>query len=113
MILIYEEDILKETENTILRILRFLDVDESFSPRGIDRRVNTRKNTFSLFVTYYSKSQILGSIVAKSPLLRLIDFPKITISQEEMNTLVSLYAEENRELQELLGRNLSVWKHEY
>ena len=113
MILIYEEDILQDKENTLLRILQFLNVDEFFEPKRIDRRVNTRKNTLSLFVTYYTKSQTLGNIVAKSPLLRSIDYPKITISQEEMSMLVRLYAEENRKLQELLGRNLSVWKHEY
>lgn len=112
MILIYEEDIVKNKKDTLQRLFQFLGVDESFQPKKIDKVVNARATNFSLMVRYYSNSRILGRIVAKAPGLRSINIPKINISEEEISAQARLYTEESRKLREFLGRDLSVWKRD-
>ncbi len=108
-VLIYEEDILKNKEQTVDSLFRFLEVDPEFKPNAIERRYKSRAKGFSIFVSQHSK--LLGKVVSKTPMLRDLDLPAVKVSEEEIETLVGIYAEENRKLEALLGRDLSAWKH--
>lgn len=108
-VLVYEEDILEHKDETVKRLYRFLEVDTVFKPSEMDRKYKTRLKGLALWAGHYSRR--LGKITAKTPILRSIDRPQVKVSDEEIATLVKLYAEENRKLEALLGRKLSGWSH--
>lgn len=109
LILIYEDDIIRKKEQTLQRVFRFLGVDENFKPEGLDIKYNERRGHLYLHLRYYLPG-LIWRMEQRAPAaaraLKRIDFPKIAVSDEEIQVLARTYAESNRKLEELLGCEL-------
>jgi hypothetical protein len=108
LILVYENDIVKNKEDTLRIVYRFLGVDENFCPQNLDGRYNVRPGHLYMHLNYYCPMLARG---LKRFILR-IDFPRIKIERPEIELLGQLYSIENRQLASLLDRKLSSWKME-
>lgn len=105
LILIYEDDIVQNKEQTIARAFRFLDVDDGFVPENINTRYNFRNGHLYLHLRYYTP-RLARKLKRTVPALMGLNVPKIRISQEEKETLARLYTDSNQELAQMLGRDL-------
>jgi len=113
LVLIYEQDIAGDPMRAIRSLYRFLHVDEDFRPAVTERRYRPRRGGFYLGLHYYfprlswaiSRLPILGDV------LKRIGLSGIRPTPQEITQLASVYAEENRKLAELLGRDVPEWYH--
>jgi hypothetical protein len=108
LILIYENDIVKNKEETLRIVYRFLGVDENFCPQNLDGKYNVRPGHLYMHLNYFYP--MLAKLL-KRFILR-IDFPRIKIERLEIEQLGQLYSKENRQLASLLDRKLSSWNME-
>jgi len=53
LILIYEYDIKHNKEQTLIRVFRFLGVDEQLKPASMEKRYNARSGHFYMHLHYY------------------------------------------------------------
>lgn len=106
LILIFEEQVIQNKEQTLKEIFRFLEVDDTFVPEGMQWRYNERDGHLYLYLNYYFPRLARKLKYHAAPLTRL-DFPKIKVTDEEIQKLKEIYRESNRKLEELLGRELS------
>ena len=105
LVLIYEEDIVQNKEETIEKVFRFLEVDDSFIPDNLNARYNARNGHLYLYLRYYVP-RVARKMKQKVPTLASVNFPKIRVSEEEKEALARMYAESNQDLAQLLGRSL-------
>lgn len=98
----YESGIKRDKDATLKGIFRFLEVDEDFVPGNMDKKYNARMGDLYLYLNYYSPlfaKAFFRMIKAARP----VNFPKISLSDEEMERLRDLYAEKNRGLDQLIS----------
>jgi hypothetical protein len=117
------EDLVRDTNGLMTDIFRFLEVDASFTlpttaafnasvvprNRGLFRLVTTQ-NPVMRFAR--SVSPTLIRAVAMRTRNRVLASGKPDLDPELRRKLVSIYREDVKQLQELLGRDLSAWLDE-
>lgn len=105
-ILIFEEDILKTPEKSLIELYQFLGVDPDFRPASVARRRNIRNSDFLLHLNY--RAPFFGRIFQKiCPRLggNLTRF-RILVEDEERDQLTGYYTNSILELENLLDRSL-------
>lgn len=105
LILIFEEQIVQNKEETLKEVFRFLDVDDRFMPEGKKQRYNERAGHLYLYLSYYFP-RLAHKLRYYAPALTRLNFPKIKVTDEEVQKLTEIYREPNLKLEELLGREL-------
>jgi hypothetical protein len=111
LILIYEDELAGSRKiHSLGRVYRHLGVDDSVTPQNLDRRYNVRSGHLFMHLNYYAPR--LAKRLKRFEALQRIQFPRIRVSDEEMEHLYSLYHDENRRLEDLLGRSLSIWSRD-
>ena len=105
LILIYEQDIAQNSEQTTRRVYRFLEVDESFRPTNMDRRYYARYGSLYIYLNYYFP-KLTRFLVRIIPAVRYVNFPEITVTEAEIEELSKIYVDQNRRLEALLGQSL-------
>lgn len=108
LVLIFEQDVLSGDEDAVRRVCRHLEIDDQFKPTSLREKFNRREAGTYLHLNYYlgRAGQAVANLV---PGLRELDLPKIEVPPEDRRELHRIYSEENRALEELLGRDLSAW----
>lgn len=109
LILIYELDIVRDRTHAIQSMYRFLDVSDQYIPAPLDRRYNVRSGSFFLYLNYYFP-RTAAALATRWPALLRLDLPHIKVTPRERAELARIYQDENRNLEQLLGRDLSVWQ---
>jgi len=109
LILIYEEDLAKARKTETLRaVYRHVGVDETVTPQNLDRRYNVRTGNLYMYLNWYAPG--LARRVKRWDALQRIQVPRIAVSDDELAELHALYRDENRRLEQLLGRSLAAWE---
>lgn len=104
-IMIYEEDVARNKIESLRRVFRFLDIDESFEPANQNSKINARMGHLYMRIYYHAPFFARG-LFKLLPVLRPVNFPKISVSESEIAQLKSRYRETNKGLAELIGRPL-------
>jgi sulfotransferase family protein len=107
LVLLFEDDIVKNPQESLETIRNFLELENAFEEPKIERRENSGMHSkVGQVLNYYAP--LISPIV--SGLDRLL--PKsepCTPSQNTLNNLYKIYSEPNRRLEEVLGRSLTSW----
>ena len=107
LILILEEDIIKNHENTLKRVYQFIGVDSDFQPKNAAQKVHSRRNDFYTYASYYLPQVLAKSLDKILPsIIRELDLWKINISESEIEELKEIYVEHNKNLSSLLNREI-------
>lgn len=108
LFLIFEEDIQRRKRETLQRVFRFLGVDPTFVPDGLDERYNSRAGHLYLRMHYHAP-RLADGLTNVAPWLGRINAPKIKLDDDSIARLSVLYQQENADLGELIGRPLPWW----
>lgn len=108
LILIFEEDIVKNPVIGLKKTCEFLNIDKNFKFQELDRKVNTSDvPIIALMLSYYIP-------LAKHFILRLKRYlPKTKYpypSQSTIRKLYEIYSEDNEKLFNFLGRRIEDWE---
>ena len=123
------DDIISKPATVMRNLLRFLEVDDKFSPSLLEKKVNIshkyKSRTLENFMRHASRiiENILGNhlynAIKPTKLPSLIrkfnetQFPKNiknSLSLEERKYLCEIFSDENRRLADYIKRDLSQWK---
>ena len=107
LILILEEDIIKNCDETLKKVYQFIGLDDNFKPKNAKNKVNTRRSDFHTYTSYYIPqplAKILDKILPSS--IRKADCWKINISQSEIEKLEQIYTRHNENLSSLIQREI-------
>lgn len=112
------DDLTNSNRDFIRRIYRFLEVDENFVPSVFDKVMNAPIFPGMQDVIYKLKLDLIIDLVKKSPADRLIrnlymwkkNRSNPSIKKSTRERLAAYYSESNRQLGELIGRDLSHWR---
>ena len=110
LILIYEEDIRINKIQTIKKICNHLEIDKSFTPENIDKKIHKTNSQLYLFLHYYQPF-LTKAIFKLFPFVNNFSTSMIKISEEEKKCIYELYKSENDKLQELINRPLDIWSN--
>lgn len=112
LVLIYEEDVLQTKEASVRKVYEHLGVDPDFTPTRMEQSFNRRASHTYMHMHYYMPrlTRRLNRIAPVRSVLHRLNFPKITVSEADMEHLRAIYARENKLLEELLGRSLAKWR---
>ncbi|MDB9526427.1 sulfotransferase domain-containing protein [Oscillatoria sp. CS-180] len=118
LILIFEEDIIQQPEQTMSRVTQFLGINTSFKFQELNRKRNAfRTSKYAANLSYHFPSAF--------KLIRFLDLatfrlsnnhslsgsrPKHILSPEISSRLYDYFSEENKNLFHLLNRNIPSWK---
>ncbi len=128
MLLLFYDDIKKDSRGFIKKIYHFLGVEENFVARGVNRKYQTSTVRFSpLFKKvnkYYHllKKNAPGRLILRTAKFLGIDSYFIndlinkfiksesSLSQSDRKYLLAIYEEDIRKLEGLTGKNLKSWQ---
>jgi len=113
LVLLYDE-LVADPKAFLERIYRFLEVDPSFDSPAIDARINMAvgKKHLARSRPLWYLSRALSRLDAhrlSERLRRLNARPAPQMSGETRRMLIDIYREANKELERLIGRDLSHW----
>jgi hypothetical protein len=105
-LILFYEDIVRNKEQTLRRVYRFIGVDDSFKPHNIEARYNTRSNHFYMRTNYYSRrlANVLESVLPSA--LMNSNLWTIPVYDKEIEQLTRVYPKHNEQLSTLIGRKL-------
>jgi len=107
--LIFEENIARNRENTVIELCRFLAVNPSPCLRSMDQKANASLRTRgALFVAQRSPRQIALPLARRVE--KIVTFPRVDLTLKTREKLWEYYQPMVPRLEELLGRNLDIWK---
>lgn len=107
-VLIYEDDLLRHPEAAAASVYRHLGVDDSFVPPGLSSRFNEGVNGLYLHLNYYA-GRLTKPLFRAFPALRQVDLPRLSITDDDVDDLRELYADDVSRLSVRLGRSLDRW----
>lgn len=120
LIMLYD-DLVTDPYDYIRKAFRFLNVDPSFIPKSIEKRINPMNiekkkscflNEVVLMMSKYKKLKKLKKIIDKynTDILDVSELPeRHQMCTEMRGRIAMLYKEHNKELGEFLGRDLKHW----
>ncbi|MFQ5965695.1 MAG: sulfotransferase [Candidatus Scalinduaceae bacterium] len=108
LILIYEEDIVINKQDTIRRVFEHIEVDKSFKPQNLEARYNERSGYLFMYLNYYFPF-LARRLFKRVPQLHKLNHQIKKIAHDDVRRLHHLYDAENKLLEALLGRSLAVW----
>lgn len=106
LILIYEDDIVKNKEQTLRRVYKFIGVDDSYRPLNTEGRYNSRSSHFYMRMNYYSPLLAKALVSILPSYLIKVQFWTIPITEREIEQLRQIYRGSNEQLSALIGRQL-------
>jgi hypothetical protein len=112
-ILVFEEDILENYENTLVLLYKFLDLSPDFKPKKPSKAVHKSWTWSRILFNYYAKR--LSDRLASSRIASLFDrydiFKGGGIRNEDVAFLRDHYLPMKNELENVLGRKLDCMKY--
>lgn len=121
MLILLYDDLKTDPTSYIQRVFRFLDVDPSFTPLSLSKRINPmhleipRSKILHKITSKLGRYGKLGKILALVDKLNIVpvgisEFPRRHKMDPEMrDRIAELYDDHNKRLGEFLGRDLSHW----
>ena len=121
MLIMLYDDLKTDPTSYIQRVFRFLDVDPSFTPLSLSKRINPmhleipRSKILHKITSKLGRYGKLGKILALVDKLNIVpvgisEFPRRHKMDPEMrDRIAELYDDHNKRLGEFLGRDLSHW----
>lgn len=109
--LVFEEDIKSNRQETVQKIYRFLEVDPSFEPEGINVRKHPSLGSFYRKLLYYAP-WIKKAVKTIAPNLNRDRIPfrdllnRNEVSEKERKILAQHFEDKNQNLPFLIGRSL-------
>jgi len=112
-IIIYEDQIRKNWDQTLIDTYNFLGLDPGFRPKSPDKRVYKRWSWTRIVFNYYTASVIRGGVASTiGGVLDHLDVLKGTfINNEDIEYLRSAYLSEKEEVAKLTGSDLACWDY--
>lgn len=112
------DDLINSNSEFIKRIYRFLDVDENFVPTVFDKVMNAPVSPGLQDVLYKLKLDAIIDVIKNSPFDRVIrnlymrrkKRSMSSINKSTRDRLIEYYSQSNKQLGELIGRDLSHWR---
>ncbi len=114
LVLIYELDLRDENKrSTLRRVFEHIGVDDSFAPRDLYARHNSKSAHFDMRVRHFPVPNLVRSAIRRlaPDAIRERDFWKIPIDPCERESLTEIYRPHIAALQDLLGRELPWGPH--
>lgn len=126
-LILFYEDIEKNPHNFIKKIYHFLEVDENFIPKGVDKKYHTSIVRFSpsykkFEELYFAlKKNVMGRLMMKTAkffgldsylvndFINKFNRLKFSLSREDRKYLSSLYKEDIQKLEGLINKDLKFW----
>lgn len=112
-VFVFEEDVVKDGEKSIRDICEFLGINQNFQPKKAEGRVHEGWG-WTRCVIHQQKSAWVRKI-ARSQMGKIFDrydFLKGGKAlKDDMAFLQSIYRKEKHALEQILARNLDVWKY--
>jgi hypothetical protein len=107
LLLIYEEDIVINKEETLKKIYQFINVDDSFKSSILESRFNARDNHLYMRLNYYSPplAEKISNLSLPAAFVNSSIW-NIPVTAAEKETLANIYAEQNHKLSFYLQRSL-------
>lgn len=111
-VMIYEDDIVAQPEQTLVKVCRFLGVDDSVPFNNLDKQVNASR--LSNMGTRIINTLPAGNRIALRVLSRLERAAQVKAEKKRpdtatINFLYDLYTQENEKLFKLLGHEVKSW----
>ena len=116
-ILIFEDDIVKNAEKTLVKLYKFLGLSPDFKPENPNKAVHESWTWSRILFTYYTKifSEKISKRLVRSKIGLLIDrydcFGSNGIKNDDIEFLRDIYLPRKRELEKVLGRSLDSMKY--
>lgn len=107
LILLLEEDILQNHQNTLRKVYEFIGIDSNFQPNNAGQKVHSRRSDFYTYASYYIPQVLAKSLDKILPSsIQDLDAWKINVSESEIEELKEIYVEHNKNLSSLLNREI-------
>ena len=111
LILIFEENIAANHEETLKKVYEFIGVNSFFKPKEASKKIHTNKSNFYTHLSHYAPHYLAKYLQEILPSTwREADFWKISIADSEIEELRKIYEKHNQELSSLLGRRIRAWE---
>lgn len=112
-VFVFEEDVVKSPEKSIRQICEFLGINPNFHPKQAEERVHEGWSWTRCAI--HQQKGVLARMIARGQMGRIFDrydfLKNGKTVKEEMAFLQSVYRKEKCKLEEILARNLNVWKY--
>jgi len=112
-VIVFEEDVVKKSIETLNDVFAFLGVDSQFKPEHPDKPVHKGWNWTRIVFNYYARRIFPGRSFSR--IGKLLDSRNILagsgVSNEDIEFLRSIYLPQKEDLEKLLNRNLDSWKY--
>ncbi len=107
LVLLYEEDIVENKQETLRKTYEFLGINEEFRPDDIETRYNPRLNHLYMRINYVNPylARALKAILPAGFWQK--EMANIPVYENEKIELASIYRNHNNQLAELIGRKPS------
>ena len=108
LVLVFEDDLIKNPRETLKQVCGFLGVDPSYNFKGINRKVNRfKRSRFGLLLSYYIPLLRWPTIIMDKclPLKNSKQYP----GKEALAGLYDYFKDENQHLYKLIGRHPAAW----
>lgn len=106
LVLSFDYDLLKNKEDSIKKIYKFLEIDDTFIPQTLENKSNPRAGSLYMRLNYYS--DYLGKAIkffSRNKIYHTNLFP-IKIDERDKHTLSEIYSLYNKDLKKLIGIKL-------
>ncbi|AOW99363.1 hypothetical protein BJP34_07740 [Moorena producens PAL-8-15-08-1] len=108
LILVFEEDIAKNSEDSMKKVCEFLDIDSSFDFSKKSKKVH--QSTSSPIARYLgARFPFMRGVINRVDQRLPLQHQKLRPSPSAIQKLYSIYANDNQKLFKLLGREISPW----
>lgn len=112
-IFVFEEDVVKTPEKSIRQICEFLGINPNFQPKKAEGRVHEGWSWTRCFI--HQQTGALGRMIARGQMGQIFDrydfLKNGNALKEEKAFLQSIYQKEKKALEQVLSRNLDIWKY--
>ncbi|MEX2493371.1 MAG: sulfotransferase domain-containing protein [Nitrospirales bacterium] len=112
-VFIFEEDVVKSPENSIRQICEFLGINPTFHPKKAEGRVHEGWSWTRCAIN--QSNTPLARTIARGWMGDIFDrndfLKNGKAMKEDMHYLQSVYQKEKQALEQILARNLNIWKY--
>ncbi|AOY79876.1 sulfotransferase domain-containing protein [Moorena producens JHB] len=108
LILVFEEDIAQNSDDSLKKVCEFLEIDSSFDFSKKSKKVH--KSTSSPIARYLGTSfPFMRGLINRVDQRLPLQHQKLRPSPSAIQKLYTIYANDNQKLFKLLGREISAW----
>ncbi|NEP51318.1 MAG: sulfotransferase domain-containing protein [Moorea sp. SIO3C2] len=108
LILVFEEDIAQNSDDSLKKVCEFLDIDSSFDFSKKSKKVH--QSTSSPIARYLgTRFPLMRGLINRVDQRLPLQHQKLRPSPSAIQKLYTIYANDNQKLFKLLGREISAW----